>query len=445
MWHDLPGTPFYLSSQDDIDALGSTIRDLSERVDLLRQQGALTETTLRDYYGEKRFEQIAESIAIEGSTLSVGETELAVAKGVTITGHDPGYSRDAQALASALEELVGMAQQKVPTDIEQAKRLHELIFGNRPGAGLFRNSKVRIRESPHVPPRTWAEVMKAMEQWEAWSQNNATAPPPLRAAVLHAWFVHIHPFIDGNGRTGRAITNLELIRAGYPPIIIRKKDKDVYFDALRHADGGHIGAFMDLIADRLEDALRDLERAAKRRQGYDVHRQRILKNQSHRLTLWNLGVELLRTRIRSQLTSYLGEDLELDVRVFDELDVEEFIALCEGQTVKRSWAFSIRCNLPGIPTVEYLAFAGLPGGALRERLKKEGGRPVLMWSVPDPGGYRPWKRANPDDSPGGEQMTIIGDRWCVLRHETIEEYSPLDLGDRIAKFIADKMVPAPSL
>ena len=66
---------------------------LQARAELLREQGRLTEETLRAYYGDKRFEQIAESNAIEGSTLSVGETELAVDKGITITGHDPAFSK----------------------------------------------------------------------------------------------------------------------------------------------------------------------------------------------------------------------------------------------------------------------------------------------------------------------------------------------------------------
>jgi hypothetical protein len=90
---------------------------------MLRQTGELTEQTLRNYYGEKRFEQVAESNAIEGSTLSVGETELAVLKGVTITGHDPAYARDAIALDKALNRIAELARQaEPPIGIEQVGR-----------------------------------------------------------------------------------------------------------------------------------------------------------------------------------------------------------------------------------------------------------------------------------------------------------------------------------
>jgi Fic family protein len=217
---------------------------------------------------------------------------------------EPGYSKDAQALARALDELIVLARKKTPTDIEQVKRLHELILGDRPSAGAFRSSEVRIRGSKHVPPKSWSEIMDHMEQWEVWSQRNADSPPLLRATVLHAWLEHVHPFLDGNGRTGRAITNLELVRAGYPPVIIRRKDRDQYLDALGRADDGDLGAFMDIMAGRMEDALRDLERAAQRKQGYDLQKQKILRAQANRLALWAAGVHLLFESLRSHLTQH---------------------------------------------------------------------------------------------------------------------------------------------
>jgi Fic family protein len=159
-----------------------------------------------------------------------------------------------------------MAKLKEPTDIQQVKTLHELILSGRTGAGNFWTGEVRFRGSAHVPPRTWRDVMTQMEDWQKWSKANAMAPALLRASVLHAWLEHIHPFVDGNGRTGRAITNLELLRAGYPPVIIRRKDRDPYLDSLARADAGDVGPFIDIVAGRMDDALRDLERVAQRRQ-----------------------------------------------------------------------------------------------------------------------------------------------------------------------------------
>jgi Fic family protein len=438
---NVEGTPYYLANEAGTAAIQSTIRELTERVELLRSQGKLTDSTLQDYYGEKRFEQIAESNALEGSTLSIGETELAVLKGITISGHDPGYSRDAQALARALDELTEMARTKVPTDIEQVKKLHELILGGRSTAGLFRTDEVRIRGSKHVPPRTWPEIMGQMEQWQAWSEKNAAAPALLRASVLHAWLEKIHPFQDGNGRTGRAITNLELVRAGYPPIILRRKDRDQYLDALGRADEGDLGALIDIVAGRTEDALRDLERVAQRKQGYDVYRERRRQSQSNRLALWNAGVHLLFASIRSNLVDRFGDtNVEIEMREYDQLSVDDFIELCEGRFIRLSWAFTIRCRIPGMPTIERLAWAGVMSEPLTSRLSQEPGRPVLMWSVPNPQGYPPWTRAG-DTSPGGEQMTIHRDRWLIARGESLLELSPSDLAAKIAGDIAERAIP----
>ncbi len=442
---DVTGTPYYLSNPSDEGSIQRTIQALYERVEGLRISGKLTQETLLGYYGEKRFEQIAESNAIEGSTLSVGETELAVLKGITISGHDPAYSRDAQALARALDELREMARLSTPTDIEQVKRLHELILGDRPSAGAFRTTEVRIRGAKHVPPRTWRDVMAQMEEWERWSRKNTEAPALLRAAVLHAWLEHIHPFIDGNGRTGRAIGNLELIRAGYPPIIIRRKDRDRYLDALSRADEGDLGSFIEILAGRTEDALRDLERSAQERQGYDAQRAKARRAQANRLALWNAGVHLLFESIRTKLFDLLPESAEIEMREFDELTVDDFIDLCEGKNVRLCWAFRIRCHVPGMPAVELLAWAGFSEDPLRTRLANEPGRPVLMWSVPKPDGrYPQWVRAE-DASPVGRQMTIHRDRWLVATNGKVVDLSNSDLAAKIAQAIADKTIPEPTL
>ena len=263
-------TPYTLSKAAELDLI-KRVKEIEDRVLTLRNSGSLTGETLKNYYGEKKYEQVAESNAIEGSTLSVGETELAILKGVTITGHDPAYVRDAIALEKALEKLVEMARtNQNPTGIEQLHGLHLIIMGERSGGGIFRNQEVRIKGSQHVPPRTWKEVMVAMEEWESWSKENSQLPAIVRSAILHSWLAHIHPYIDGNGRASRAIGNLELVRAGYPPIIIRKKERERYLDALSESDiAGDIRSFLELILDRAEGALLGLEQSAKKHHAFD--------------------------------------------------------------------------------------------------------------------------------------------------------------------------------
>jgi Fic family protein len=228
-------------------------------------------------------------------------------KGITSSGHDPAYTKDAVALDLALTRIVELARDTTtPTNISQLHEVHALLLGERQGAGMFRKERVRISGSQHTPPRTWEEIMKQMEDWEAWSKENHSLPAPIRAVILHAWLTHIHPYIDGNGRLSRAIGNLELIRAGYPPIIIKKKERERYIEALAESDeGGDIRSVLELVFDRIEGALIGLETSAKKRQAYNPMLERIHQQQRKQLKIWETSVKLLASIVEHEVSKTL--------------------------------------------------------------------------------------------------------------------------------------------
>jgi hypothetical protein len=84
-----------------------------------------------------------------------------------------------------------------------------------------------------------------------WYNDNIELNPVELAAQLHYRFVRIHPFDDGNGRVARLLMNYVLLKAGYPPVIIKSKDKPNYLTALNKADTGDINAFIKYIAEQL--------------------------------------------------------------------------------------------------------------------------------------------------------------------------------------------------
>ena len=417
---------------------------LQERVDLLRVQGQLSEQTLRAYFGDTRFRQIAESNAIEGSTLNVGETELAVSKGITITGHDPAYSRDAVNLSKALERMVDLAADKSPTDLEQVKELHELILGDVPGAGLLRTQPVRISGSEHRPPGSWAEVMSEMEDWNDWSRRNDRGQALLRAIVLKTWLTHIHPFSDGNGRTSRAVMNLELIRAGFPSIIIRRTDRPRYYEALAESDlGGDLGPISELILSRAEDALRDLIRNATRHEGFDIVQAKLRKAQQRQVAIWNDAVRLLLSLVEDALNAAFGEVGHLSTRRYhDELLLDDYVALAKADPAGNSWLYRIDAQVPGLGDQRWLAWTGYRSHQMKD-WQDIGPGPSIFWSVPDPTGYRKWILAY-SDSPGVEELTLRlpdVDQWIArLPDGRIRRLSPSEISQRIAHAVADKMI-----
>jgi Fic family protein len=436
---DLDGSPYSL--EDTGGWVIDEATSLQARVELLRGEGRLSEATLRAYFGEKRFEQIAESNAIEGSTLDVGETQLAVLQGVTITGHDPAYSKDAVNLSRALEHMVELAREQSPTTLGQVKDLHGLILGDGPGAGLFRSQPVRIAGSPHRPPSSWGEVMAAMEEWEQWSAANSAALAPLRAIVLHTWLTHIHPFTDGNGRTSRAVLNLELIRAGLPSVIIRRKDRLRYYEALAESDlGGDLGPVSELVLARAEDALRELERKAAAHEGYDLVQAKLRKAQERQVAIWNDAVQLLFSLVDDALNAAVGDAGWVSTRWYeDELLLEDYAALSRGDSAGNSWLYRINVDVPALQNRRLLAWTGYRSYEM-QRWQSVGAGPSIFWSVPDPSGYRPWIRDD-TQSPGVAELTLQlpnVDRWIArLPDGSITRLPPSSVAQRITHAVID--------
>lgn len=441
---NLQRTPYLLDAEAEIK-ISERLQKIEERMSLLRKQGALSEETLKNYYGEKRFEQVAESNGIEGSTLSVGETQLAVLKGITVTGHDPAYVRDAISLDKALLRLSEMAKSSSPTDILQLQELHALILCDRPGAGIFRRDRVQISGSPHVPPKTWELIMAAMEHWQSWSKDNAELPAPVRSAIMHAWLTHVHPYLDGNGRTSRAIGNLELIRAGYPPIIIKKKERDRYIQSLSDSDlGGDIRSFMELVLDKIDQSLTGLELSAKKMQGFDPIALQLREIQQSSLRVWTTSVELLSSMVEHQLRAQLqGVGGKVFLKKFEEpVDFEEYLELCAGRSIPRSWAFILSVTVPGHSPYELLGYIGHRSAQIFHSFGDAGG-PSLYLSRKNPSGFPKWI-TDEESTHFFSEATIEagkGDSWRIKNSVGgLENLSTQRLADAVSRSIVDKMV-----
>ena len=325
-------------------------------------------------------------------------------------------------------------------DLVEFRKLHQLFLGDHSGAGKFRDQPIRISGAKHQPPQNYQQIEQHMQQWYQWSTDCATIPAVLRCAVLHAWLAHIHPFIDGNGRTARAVGNLELIRSGYPPLIIRKKDRNRYLEALADSDaGGDLRLFLELILERANHALTDLERSAIRKQDYDPRAEKIRERQAEQCKIWNASVTLLGRTIHH----CLSEKLEAvrgyaKIREYEGLDLDDYLDLCNKQSVPNSWCFILTLQIPAYPTQEWLVYAGYRQPDLYHAMGDEGG-PALFWSIKNPpDAYPKWAPAG-DRSPYCTDMAIkagAGDTWHARRLDgSTNRYKTTVLASNIARVL----------
>ncbi|MEK7592821.1 MAG: Fic family protein [Patescibacteria group bacterium] len=184
-------------------------------------------------------ERVYNSNAIENSTLTLPETEkilleLEVSRHISLR-----EVFEAKNLARVYGYIKKTASEK-ELIIESILLLHKMLLTNIRDevAGRFRTKGEMVRVGNHIglPPEfIESRIQEALNRF----QTDITTSIIHRIAYIHAEFESIHPFIDGNGRIGRVLNNYLLIREGFPPIIVRNKEKESYYSALRSYDDSH--------------------------------------------------------------------------------------------------------------------------------------------------------------------------------------------------------------
>lgn len=171
------------------------------------------------------------SNAIEGNTLTLKETAMAL-EGMTIDQKPLKDHLEAVGHRDAFLYVQDIATQDIPMSENVIKNIHSLVLINRPeDKGNYRRIPVRILGAYTEPLQPYM-VQPAMEGLLIENKKRAETMNIIeRIARFHLEFEGIHPFIDGNGRTGRLVMNLDLIRNGYPPINVKFTDRKRYYEA----------------------------------------------------------------------------------------------------------------------------------------------------------------------------------------------------------------------
>jgi len=176
------------------------------------------------------------SNAIEGSTLTYAETYAILYNdnSFKIQGKEPREIYEAINHKNALELVFKKLQNEDIFDEKFIKSLNETINRNIKDTEGYRTIQVFIRGSEHIPPSP--EKIPNLMNYYVYNYNNDEQNIFTKIATYHIEFEKIHPFEDGNGRTGRLLLNYELLKNNIPPVVISKEDRVKYFEFLSNDD-----------------------------------------------------------------------------------------------------------------------------------------------------------------------------------------------------------------
>lgn len=214
---------------------------------------------IRDFY---RIGTTWSSNAIEGNTLTESETKILLEDGLTVGGKPLRDTYEAIGHGKAYDYMFTLLHSGT-ISLDNIKQLHKLFYEiiDADNAGVWRKKPIFVSGSTYVFPAP-EQLEQKMQELAAWIAAHREDYHPVEfAAILHLRFVSIHPFIDGNGRTARLLTNLALIQRGYLPVIVPPILRMEYMTAIRaYQVSGREDPFIAFVAAQELETQKDMMR-----------------------------------------------------------------------------------------------------------------------------------------------------------------------------------------
>lgn len=246
---------------------------VAARVRAWQAQRGIEGTALARLHAWLRHAVVYHSNALDtpaGDGLTEVETKTVLVDGLTV----PKSLRDhlwAVNLSVACDRVDKWGQDAAPIDEAQILALNGVLLRgiDEAGAGSYRTVAIYLTDAAFEPPPA-EDVPPQMRAFVAWLATATTAAGDdaalVQAAQLHAWFETIHPFVDGNGRAGRLLVDLWLLKRGLLRALVRAEARGRYREALRSAQAtGELSPLVQLFTESVGMMLAEHERASQPR------------------------------------------------------------------------------------------------------------------------------------------------------------------------------------
>lgn len=304
---------------------------LKQQIDSLRPLSEAQEKAIQE---RLRIEWTYNSNALEGNTLTFGETLFFLREGLTSEGKPLKDYLEAKNHAEAIEGLEEIINSERPLTEGVIKELHAILMRGmefsmaKGGQGQLVQKPIHPGKYKLLPNHVltfsgkihhYVEPMHVKEEMEKllyWYHAAKELDPVEKAATFHYRFVAIHPFDDGNGRMARLLMNLILIKAKYPPCVIKTTHRKTYLKALEEVDlKKTFEPFIEFVSLELLDTLKMVQSVLEGEEKAIEELQVLNRAEREHLIITAIGAEELSIgQIHKKLTQIPRPTLKVDLQ-----------------------------------------------------------------------------------------------------------------------------------
>ena len=341
-----------------------------------------------------KIQEIYESNAIEGLGVDLASTANLI--DATTREHKTSKSYIEWAITRGIQndnhlyDVIGLtAARELSRDISKIterpiteadiRNIHKIILKNQPYAGIYKLYANEISLNSEHETTLPTDTPGAMQIFVEWMntlprRGHRTSLSIVKAAAVHAWLTHIHPFHDGNGRLARLLANLVLAREDMPPLILRNTShRGKYIDALSFSDsGGDISKLILIFCRAAERVIDDMENP---KLAQEMFLEDINLRLQDEFKVWEISLSNFKSELESNLMLY-----NLNLTVSGGLSPSEYRSLRKGRNSGKPWWLEIANK--NNEDVAVLHFGYLPGW-MTTKIEKDEQYPCIFFAPRD--------------------------------------------------------------